>query len=598
MGGHAPAGGPALGPRSLSTPPVALGVLPDVAGVNKVFDYLPPDGPPLAVGTMVRVPLHGRRVPGWVVDTDSRPPEGVRLLTVAAVRGVGPSPELVDLARWAAWRWAGRPAALLGASSPPRLVRALPPAGPGRPGEGASGPDWDLAGEAVAAGRCVLELPPAASAWPVVARVASLLEPGRSVLVLAPSTERAAVAASRLRRAGYPVAHLPDGWAAAAAGGRVVVGARAAAWAPAPGLAGVVVLDAHDEVYKEERAPSWQAWEVAAERGARAGVPVVLVSPCPTLEMAAWAPVLRPPRAEARRGWAAVEVVDRTGDDPRSGLFGRQVVDAARTATAALPAVFVLNRKGRAGLLACRACGALAVCEECGAAMARPRSGDALVCSACGHTRPVLCAECGAQRLSVLRPGVTRVGEELSLLAGRPATEVSADVAGPPEGVPLLVGTEAVLHRVRRAASVAFLDFDMELTAPRLRAGEEALALLARASRLVGGRRGRVVVQTRLPRHPVLAAAVAAEPRRLLDSEGARRAELRLPPFAAMAVLSGEAAPALAEALKALGIEAVGPQPGGAWLARAADHTALCDALAAAGRPPGRLRVEVDPLRA
>jgi len=35
----------------------------------------------------------------------------------------------------------------------------------------------------------------------------------------------------------------------------------------------------------------------------------------------------------------------------------------------------------------------------------------------------------------------------------------------------------------------------------------------------------------------------------------------------------------------------------GLYRLRADDHQTLCDAIAAAPRPPGRLRVEVDPLR-
>ncbi len=69
----------------------------------------------------------------------------------------------------------------------------------------------------------------------------------------------------------------------------------------------------------------------------------------------------------------------------------------------------------------------------------------------------------------------------------------------------MLIGTEAVLHRARRASLVVFLDFDQELLAPRYLAAEQAMALLVRAGRLVGPRNAagafarRVVVQTRLP---------------------------------------------------------------------------------------------------
>ena len=48
-------------------------VVPDVVGLDKAFDYAVPEGLPVDVGTLVRVPLHGRRVGGWVVALD--PPD-------------------------------------------------------------------------------------------------------------------------------------------------------------------------------------------------------------------------------------------------------------------------------------------------------------------------------------------------------------------------------------------------------------------------------------------------------------------------------------------------------------------------------------------
>jgi len=143
---------------------------------------------------------------------------------------------------------------------------------------------------------------------------------------------------------------------------------------------------------------------------------------------------------------------------------------------------------------------------------------------------------------------------------------------------------------------VAFLEFDQELLAPRYRAAEQALALLARASRLVRGRAGRVLVQTRTPDHEVLRAAMHADPGLLADAEAARREVLGFPPARALAALSGEAADSFADSCRTAGLEVLGPTDG-RWLLRAADHTTLCNALAAVPRPTGRLRVEVDPIR-
>jgi primosomal protein N' (replication factor Y) len=171
-----------------------------------------------------------------------------------------------------------------------------------------------------------------------------------------------------------------------------------------------------------------------------------------------------------------------------------------------------------------------------------------------------------------------------------------------------VVGTEAVLHRVDRADAVVFLEFDSELMAPRLRAAEEALALLARAARLVSrssrGSEGPpgapLVVQTRVPEHPVISSAVHADPSLLAREELDVRTALGLPPVTALALLSGVAAESYGTALRVLaplGVDVTGPHDG-EWQIVAPDHAMLCDLLSAVPRPSGRLRVEVDPIRA
>ncbi|HEX2700573.1 MAG TPA: hypothetical protein VHM89_10275 [Acidimicrobiales bacterium] len=567
-------------------------VLPDVSALDRAFDYTVPaawDGD-VRVGSIVRVRLHGRRVGGWVVADDVTPPAGVRLQPLAKVTGWGPPPALVDLARWAAWRWAGPLRAVLRSASPPGAVRGLPPApSTGGPVAGAA-PHEALAQEALAGARSVVRLPPAADLLPLV--LAAVAAARGDVLVLAPSVEGASALAGRMRGAGVPVALAPRDWARAAAGGWAVVGARGAAWSPVPGLAAAVVIDAHDEAYREERSPTWNAWEVVAERAGRAGVACVLVSPCPTLEQLAWGRLLAPARAAERSGWPVVEIIDRRRADPRSGLYSDRVVDVVRGGGRV---ACVLNRKGRAQLLACGACGELLRCEHCDGGLAQADDGDALRCRRCERTRAAVCQSCGAARLRRLRPGVTRVREELEALAGRPVAEVTGESADLP-GAGVLVGTDALLHRLPAADAVVFLDFDRELLAARFRAAEQALALLARAARLVGGRAagGRVVVQTRLPGHEVLRAAVHADAGRVAAHEAPRRADLRLPPAAALALVSGDGAGFVA----ALGpeVEVLGPADG-RWLVRASDHTVLADALAAVPRTGARLRVEVDPAR-
>ncbi len=602
--------------------PLVVRVLPDVVGIDKEFDYLVP--PLLAgdvqVGDLVRVSLHGRRIGGWVVALDVEPAEGVVLKPIAKLSSRGPSRDVIDLAGWGAWRWAGRRAQLLRSASPPGVVRRLAatPADAPRP----AGAESDaLINRALAAERCVLRLPPGHDRFPLV--LAAVTDPspasgsaGADTLVLCPGTDDARRLGARLRASGMPATVLATertgvtgagDWARAAGGG-TVIGTRSAAWAPVRRLGRVVVLDEHDEAYQEERSPTWHARDVVVDRARRAGVPCLLVSPCPTLEALALGELITVGQAVERQGWPHLTVVDQRQADPAVGaLFSSELVDLVRSGTSGDgPVVCILNRIGRSRLLACVACGSLARCEHCDAAVAILEPG-VLRCPRCGTERPVVCLVCGATKLKNLRPGVSRAREELSALVGEPVSEVSAGGAGDDavkstDGVGrVVIGTEAALHRVPRAEAVAFLDFDQELAAPRYRAAEQALALLARAARLVRARpgqsHGRLLVQTRTPDHPVLQAVRQADPGRLMVSEAPMRRALGLPPSTAMAVVSGQAAADFIDGLgKPAGIVVQGPVDG-RWRLTAPDHDVLCDALASVARPPGRLRVEVDPLR-
>jgi len=368
------------------------------------------------------------------------------------------------------------------------------------------------------------------------------------------------------------------------------------------GMAGIVVLDEHDEGLQEERQPTWHARDVAMRRAAQAGVPVLLVSPCPSATAAAAFPAerqLRPSVGDERAGWPIVDIVDRTRDEPWQKSLAtspliRELRDHGRRV------VCVINTTGRARLLACRKCRSIQRCEVCEAAVAQ-RDDLHFACARCATVRPPVCQVCGAGAFAALRVGVTRLREEFEAAAGRPVVAVTGkdNDTEPVAEAGVYIGTEAVLHRVRRADTVAFLDFDAELLAPRYRATEQSLTLLARAARVVGGRAGggRILVQTFLPKHEVLDAVLHADPGRLMTKELQRRRELGFPPSAAIAVASGSGVEDFVTALRATGVLASLTLDGRALL-RAPTWDVLGDALAATPRPKGsRLRIEVDPPR-
>jgi primosomal protein N' (replication factor Y) len=566
-------------------------VLPNVTGLDKEFDYLVHDAGEIRLGDLVRIDLHGRRIGGWVVALD--PPDALEpdsLKPIAKLTGRGPSPELLALSEWAAVRWAGRRRHFVNAASPERAVPSIP--APNRTGRIVE-PRSPASTRILESGGGVLRLPPTSDPKPAIMSAVAL---GPALVVVA-SLDQAMLVGSALRRAGLTVAVAPHDWAAAAGGVDVVIGGRSAAWAPCPDLAAVVVIDEHDEALQEEASPTWHARDVLIERARREQAPVLLVSPCPTLTALEWGPLTRPPHQRERDGWPIVDVIDRSGDEPwkRSLLTSeliRHLRDDERTV------VCVSNTTGRAQLLACRQCRSLARCERCEAAVALG-DDERLTCGRCGLERPAVCSVCGAARFANLRPGVTRLREEIEAAANRPAVLVAGEGRERPPAAGVYVGTEAALHRVERADTVAFLDFDRELLAPRYRAGEQAMALLARAARLVGQRKrqGRILVQTFLPSHPVIQAALLADPGRLAEHEREGRQLLGLPPFGALAEVGGAGSDEFVASLTvADGVTIVGGD--GHYVARGPDWMTLGETLSTGVRPPGsRLRIAVDPPR-
>lgn len=573
--------------------PTVVRVRPDVAAVDRTFDYAVPDlwqaSPSdfdLRVGSRVRVELHGRRIGGWVTELDPDTPEGISLRPLKKWSGHGPSAEVMSLAEWTAHHWAGAPAKLLRTASPARNVyRLRAPKVARYDGETA---EWaDAAFEGAGSVQLVA---PATDRWPLVLAAAKFGNP----LLLVPTLEAASQLAGRVQRAGLHAALLPDHWDRAASGA-VVIGTRAAAFGPVHQMGAIVVFDEHDEVWREERTPTWHARDVAIERARQAGVPCVLVSPAPSVEAVTALPLRQPDRAVQHAGWPAIDLVDRRDEPPgRLGLFSERL---AQSLTGDGRVACVLNRTGRVRLLACQNCGELGACDSCGGAV-RQIEDKSLTCVRCSANRPPVCASCGGSRLKNLVLGVSRAREELSALLGEPVGEVTASGVED-EHARVMIGTEALLRdsqpRNRRFRTVVFLDFDQHLIAARQTAEIEAMALLVLAARQVGGRRsgGRVLVQTRMPEHRVLDAAARADTATLTNALAEQAETMQWPPAVAQAEVSSTGAADFIERLgRPLGLSVLGPRDG-VWMIRGADREALLVELGQVSRGEDRLRIAI-----
>ncbi len=442
--------------------------------------------------------------------------------------------------------------------------------------------------------------------------VAAALRAGRQAMVLLPEIALSTQCLARFRaRFGVEPAvwhselgpaQRRDTWRAVASGdAQVVVGARSALWLPFPALGLIVVDEEHDAAFKQEDGVIYHARDMAVVRARLEDCPAVLVSATPSLETAANVRTERYGRRHLpdRHGNArlpAIEAVDLRDAPPPRGAWLAPPVRAAlaETLAAGEQAVLFLNRRGYAPLTLCRACGHRLQCPNCSAWMVEHRTAGTLRCHHCDHrmARPAACPACGAEdSFAACGPGVERLSEEARALFpdARQALLTSDSVAGPGEAralleavaaheIDLLIGTQMVAkgHHFPRLTLVGVVDADLGLAGGDMRAAERTYQLLHQVAGRAGraARPGRVLLQTRLPDHPVIAALLSGD----RDSFMAREAEAReahgLPPFGRLAAAvtsdpdeaaARSAAAALARAARAdetaTGIRVLGPAP-------------------------------------
>src|SRR5438105_381671 len=381
-----------------------------------------------------------------------------------------------------------------------------------------------------------------------------MLERGLGTIVLVPEIALAPQTVGRVRaRFGDRVAILHSGLTEAerrdereriAAGeARIVVGARSAVFAPVAQLGLVVVDEEHDQSYKQESDPRYDARTVAAKRAALEGAVAVFGSATPRPE--SWQSL---ERLELGGRLAApmpsVRVVDlrRQAGYPLSAPL---LAELGAIVESGGKAILLLNRRGIAPAVHCRACGATRRCPNCDVALTL--HGDAaLHCHHCGRVEAMgeTCPTCGSAELARIGAGTQRLEKELAKhLPELEVIRLDADVDDVREPLErfarakrsVLVGTQMVAkgHHFAGVELAAVVDADTGLGMPDFRAEERTFQLLTQlAGRSGRDAPGRDLVQTFQPDARAISHAARHDVSGLPVEEPERRRELGYPPFA------------------------------------------------------------------
>ena len=358
----------------------------------------------------------------------------------------------------------------------------------------------------------------------------------------------------------------------------IVVGTRSAIFAPVPKLGLILVDEEHDQSYKQEETPRYNARDVAVMRAKLEGAVVVLGSATPSLESWQNSAQKKYARIEMRdrvmnRPLPAVELIDMRTEFKQTGLenlFSRALVEQTRVALErGEQALILLNRRGYSFAVICRACGEKLECQNCAISLTHhkpaadesdvaragiAKQGQRLECHYCGFRRtvPARCPKCDSEHLYYLGAGSQQGEERLGeIFPGARIGRMDRDtvrgrydlerlLARLHSGeINLLVGTQMIAkgHDIHGITLVGVVGCDHALSMPDFRAAERVFQLMTQVSGRAGRGElpGRVVVQTYYPDHYAILAASQHDYASFVERELKYRRWMHYPPFGVLA---------------------------------------------------------------
>ena len=350
---------------------------------------------------------------------------------------------------------------------------------------------------------------------------------------------------------------------------KLLVGARSALFLPFKKLSLIIVDEEHDPSYKQEEAPIYNARDLAVLRASILKSQIILSSATPSIET--W--------HNCRLGkYHKVDLLKRFGEvyEPRVTLIDLNVEETPKNSWISIPVIdqiklslekkeqilIFLNRRGYAPIAFCTACKVSLECKNCSTKLVYHKTKNCYMCHTCGYrvSDTAKCVKCkSADNFIPIGPGVERISEEVSKLFPDASSKIfSSDNFSKGEKnledmdkiksgeINIIIGTQLVSkgYNFPHLKLVAVIDADMGLNAGDHRVMEKSYQVIkqvvGRAGRYASD--GRALIQTWMPRHPVLQALLKDHGEKFLNTELEQRIEANAPPHAKFIslILSGK----------------------------------------------------------
>lgn len=343
---------------------------------------------------------------------------------------------------------------------------------------------------------------------------------------------------------------------------RIVLGARSSIFLPFSDLGMVIVDEEHDPSFKQqEPAPRYHARDTAIFYASRVGANVLLGSATPSLET----------YANVRAGkYGGVELFERFGNVllPEIEIVDTRMVERKdkemgklmisphlqREIEAAVQqkkqVILFQNRRGYSPYMICGTCGFIPQCDQCDVTLTFHKIHQKLQCHYCGNQyAPVItCPACGKvnwqeknfgtekieEQLAELFPDLRIARMDIDTVRGKHAHDQLIQTFEQ-QRIDILVGTQMVVKGLDfdHVHLVGILDADGLLSFADFRVNERAFQLMEQVSGRAGRKeqRGKVLIQTTNPKHPVLGWVQQHDYKQFYQAEADARKQFNYPPF-------------------------------------------------------------------
>ena len=384
---------------------------------------------------------------------------------------------------------------------------------------------------------------------------------------------------------------------------QLVVGVRSSVYLPFKNLGLVVIDEEHDSSYRQfDPAPRLQARDSAIMLANLFKAKTLLGTATPSIESMYNVKVGKYGFVYLSKRYAnflppTIELIDIKDKQHRKRMNGHfsdiLIEEMTNTLSQGKQVLLFQNRRGYAPIVQCMHCGTVPQCPHCDVSLTFHHSSNQLRCHYCGYAIPMpkTCIACGSVDLKTKGFGTEQISKELEILFPQVAIDrMDQDTTNGKYGyekilakfeqqeTQILVGTQMISKGLdfENIGLVGVMNADALIHSPDYRAYERSFQLLLQVSGRAGrsAQRGKVLIQTYNPQHPVIQQVLQNDFKGMYQNQIEERQSFSYPPFVQMIKITlkhtnfnrtNEGAEWFANALKEAfaskkGIEILGPE--------------------------------------